>query len=378
METRRTELVDRGVAVGGSSTSSLPVYAGALHYWRVDPSRWTSCLRAMHGMGFTVVESYVPWREHEPEEGEYRWTGAHDLRRFVQAAGAAGLAVVLRPGPHCNAELTGFGIPDRVLADPDCHARTSRGTPAWFPAPPRAFPIPSYASTAFRDAVKQWYAEVAAQVSEQLAPDGPIIAIGVDNEAQMFFRLGAYDLDYHPDALAWFTEATGHREAPNAWSPDDAARCIAWVRFKDAYLARALGDFAGFLDQVGFAGVAKFHNLPPGHHGLYDLPQIQRAIGGPVGIDAYTSRSGLRELRRRGLAMTGQASPIPLVLEAGCGFFPWFPPLAPRGSCSRADDDPTLERDQLLTLLATGARGFNLYMAVERERWYGEIGRAHV
>ncbi len=98
-------------------------------------------------------------------------------------------------------------------------------------------------------------------------------------------------------------------------------------------------------------------------HGLYDLPQLQRSIAGPVGIDAYTSRSGLRELRRRGLAMTGQASPIPLVLEAGCGFFPWFPALA--------KDDQTLERDQLLTLLATGARGFNLYMAVERDRWYG-------
>jgi len=359
VETRRTEFVARGIAVGDKT---LPVYAGAMHYWRVEPARWAACLRTMHGMGFTIVETYVPWREHEPDAGTYRWTGAHDLRRFVEVAGRAGLAVVLRPGPHCNAELTGFGMPDHVLAETACQARSSRGTPVWMPSPPRAWPVPSYASMAFRERVKQWYAQVATQVVPLLAPDGPIVAIGVDNEAQMFFRLGAYDHDYHPDALAAFTAATG-LEAPTAWSADDPARCIAWVRDKDAYVARALGAFAGFLDEVGFAGIAKFHNLPPGHHGLYELPQIQRAIGGPVGIDAYTPRTGLRELRRRGLAMVGQASPIPLVLEVGCGFFPWFPPLG--------KDDPTLERDQLLTLLAAGARGFNLYMAVERERWYG-------
>ncbi|MBA2540982.1 MAG: beta-galactosidase, partial [Deltaproteobacteria bacterium] len=359
MEARRTEFDARGVAVGGKS---LPFYAGAMHYWRVEPARWAACLRAMHGLGFTIVETYVPWREHEPEAGRYVWTGRHDLRRFVEAAGAAGLAVVLRPGPHCNAELTAFGMPDHVIGEPACQARTARGTPVWMPSPPRAWPVPSYASTAFHDRVRGWYAQVAAQIAPLLAPDGPIVAIGVDNEAQMFFRLGAFDHDYHPDAVAWFREG-GHTDAPKAWSPDDAARCAAWVQFKDIYLARALGAFGAILDDAGLGGIARFHNLPPGHHGLYDLPAIQRAIGGPVGIDAYTPRDGLRELRRRGLALAGSASPIPLVLEAGCGFFPWFPPLGP--------GDPTLERDQLLTLLAAGARGFNLYMAVERERWYG-------
>lgn len=352
METR---FVPSGLAVGDRT---LPFYAGAMHYWRVDPAKWTACLRAMHAMGFTVVESYVPWREHEPDPGAYRWTGAHDLRRFVEAAGAAGLAVALRPGPHCNAELTAFGIPDHVIADPACQAVSSRGTPVWMPSPPRAWPLPSYASTAFHAKVKGWYAQVAAQIQPLLAPDGPIVALGVDNEAQMFFRLGAFDHDYHPDAIAWFGG-----DAPTAWNSAEAARCIEWVKFKDVYLARALGEFSKSLDEVGLGGIARFHNLPPGHHGLYDLPPIQTSIAGPVGIDAYTPRSGLRELRRRGLALTGQASPIPMVLEAGCGFFPWFPPLA--------KDDPLLERDQLLTLLAAGARGFNLYMAVERERWYG-------
>src|SRR5205814_813025 len=84
----------------------------------------------------------------------------------------------------------------------------------------------------------------------------------------MFHRLGAYDHDYHPEAIAAWREASGlDGEPPRAWLPDDAARCISWVRFKDQYVAHALGAFARSLDEVGLGRVARFHNLPPGHHG---------------------------------------------------------------------------------------------------------------
>jgi beta-galactosidase len=358
----RTWFTERGIALGDGRT--VPFYAAAMHYWRVPSIRWGASLRALHGLGVTIVETYVPWRVHEPEAGERVWTGERDLARFLDAARAAGLSVVLRPGPHINAELTSFGIPDWVLADPVCQAQTAQGTPAWMPAPPRAFPIPSYASFAFHAHVRAWYATVAEVVKPFLAPDGPVIAIGVDNEAQQFFRLGAFDLDYHPDALTWWREASGLDEPPRQWADDDRARCALWLKHKDEYIARALGAFARFFDEVGLGGIARFHNLPPGHYQHYDLRQIQRAIAGPVGIDAYTARSGFSELRRRAAAVVGNARPIPLALEVGVGFMPWLPPLD-------AGDDPTRERDQLLTLLAAGVRGFNAYMGVERERYYG-------
>jgi beta-galactosidase len=354
-----------------------------MHYWRVDPRRWAACLAQLHGLGLTIVETYVPWRIHEPAPGARSWTGAHDLARFLELAQAAGLAVVLRPGPHVNAELTCFGMPDHVVADPGVQARTARGTPVWMPSPPRAWPVPSYASELFRGKVRAWYAAVAEVAAPYLAPAGPVVAIGVDNEAQMFFRLGAYDLDYHPDAIRWWheDEATGEAvgealdagealDPPRAWDPAQAARCAAWVRFKDRYVARALGALGALLDEVGFGGIARFHNLPPGHHGLGDVRGIQAAIGGPAGIDAYTARGDLRELRRRAAALVGNAAPIPIAFEVGVGFFPWLPPLdfAQRGD---PDPDPDRERDHLLTLLAGGVRGFNLFMAVERDRYYG-------
>jgi len=366
---RRSWFDDRGLVIAGAagapSERRLAFYAGAMHYWRVPPARWTVCLRALHDLGLTIVETYVPWRVHEPSPGVYRWDRERDLARFIELARAEGLAVVLRPGPHVNAELTAFGMPDHVLADPACQAVASHGGPVWLPTPPRAWPVPSYASTAFRARVAAWYAAVADVVRPALAPDGAVVAVGIDNEAQLFFRLGAYDHDYHPDSIAAWRDASGlDGEPPRAWDPADAARCISWVRWKDQYLAHALGAFGKQLDDVGLAGLARFHNLPPGHHGLYDLRGLQRAIGGPVGIDAYTPRAQFRELRRRGLAAVGNASPIPLAFEVGVGFFPWFPPLD-------AGDDPARERDHLLSLLAAGLRGFNLFMAVERDRYYG-------
>ena len=362
METRRRTWFDhRGLNLDGRS---LPFYAGAMHYWRVPPAQWAPCLRAMHALGLTIVETYVPWRVHEPTAGQRLWTGEHDLGRFLGAAQTAGLSVVLRPGPHVNAELTSFGIPDWVLSDPACQARTAAGTPAWLPSPPRAFPIPSYASARFRERVGAWYAAVAEIVQPHLAPDGPVVAIGVDNEAQMFFRSGAFDLDYHPDALEWWRDASGLDEPPRGWHPQDAARCALWMKFKDEYIARALGACCKLLEEVGLGEVARFHNLPPGHYQLYDLRRIQNAIGGPVGIDAYTPRARFPELRRRSAALVGNAAPVPIAFEVGVGFLPWLPPLDP-------GPDATRERDHLLTMLASGVRGFNLFMAVERDRYYG-------
>src|SRR5439155_11817396 len=48
---------------------------------------------------------------------------------------------------------------------------------------------------------RDWSSDVCSSdllstpIAPYLAPGGPVVAIGVDNEAQMFFRLGAYDHD---------------------------------------------------------------------------------------------------------------------------------------------------------------------------------------
>lgn len=129
MEARqRTRFDDAGLVVG---ERRVPFYAGAMHYWRVDPASWAKCLRAIRELGLGLVETYVPWRVHETAPGQRGWDKERDLARFIQLAGDAGLGVVLRPGPHINAELTAFGMPDHVLGEAACQARTAAGTPVW-------------------------------------------------------------------------------------------------------------------------------------------------------------------------------------------------------------------------------------------------------
>lgn len=349
----RTRFTERGLAIArAGGDDHLDLFSGALHYWRVDPADWPACLAALRDIGLELVETYVPWSVVEGG-------GAPDLRAFLDAVAAAGLRALLRPGPHVNAELTGFGFPQRVLDDPAMRARTARDTPVWLPAPPRAFAVPSYAAQPFRAAVCEWYARFGERVAPYLAPGGPVVAVQVDNEQQMFFRAGAFDADYHPDALAWWNEWSGGLDPPRAWDAADAARCARWVRFKEVYAARALAWMSAALDDAGLAGVARFHNFPPTDPWLIDLPGGAAAIGGVAGIDLYHRAADGETVARRALYLAG-SSPLPFAPELGVGGPPWLPPM------TAAD-----QRAVTLGALAAGLRAFNLYMAVQRDRWYG-------
>ena len=361
-EHRRTWFDDDGLVLaarGAEPVRHLAVRGAAMHYWRTPRAAWRRCLDGLARLGVTVVESYVPWGVHERVGGGHDWTGDRDLGAWLDEVAAAGLVAALRPGPHINAELTYFGFPERIIRDPEIQARAAHGGPVWLPAPPRAFPVPSYASEKLHDEVEGWFAAVAEVVAPRLWPDGPVVALQVDNEPHMFFRGGAFDHDYHPDAVAWWA-ARHDVEPPRAWSPETAAICAAWVRFKDEYLAHALGRFAVALDVAGLGGVARFGNLPPGEPWFCDPVPLERAIHGPVGIDVYAAAGDLDAVRRRGLHLVGSTSSVPLVPELGCGHSPYLWPL---------DDDD--QRAVALTLLATGVRGLSWYMGVARDRWVG-------
>lgn len=306
-----------------------------------------------------MVSTYVPWGVHEIRPGRFDWQSEFDLGRFLDLIGELDMRAIIRPGPHINAELTYFGFPERILRTPEALAVTGRDTPAWLPVPPRMFPVPSYASQVFREQVRGWFAAVGEIVAPRLCPDGPIIAVQVDNEAQMFFRLGAYDLDYHPDALRWWREFSGDRPAPRAWSADAAGECARWVHFKDEYTARSLTWLGQALDDAGITGIARYHNLPPSDPSWLDLPRAAGACH-LAGLDFYYRSQDYEVTRRRALYLAGTGAPLPFAPEVGMGGPPWLPPMTPED-----------QRDTLLALLAAGVRGFNLYMMVERERWYG-------
>src|SRR4051812_28194238 len=58
------------------ATSILPLWAGAMLYWRHAPEQWGPCLDAMKAMGLRIVDTYIPWGVHEVEGGTERAEGA--------------------------------------------------------------------------------------------------------------------------------------------------------------------------------------------------------------------------------------------------------------------------------------------------------------
>lgn len=198
---RGVRLVPGGLEIGGQV---VPLHAAAVHYFRLDPADWRACLVAVKEMGCRLVDVYVPWQVHEVSAGVFDF-GERDPRRdvagFLRIAHELGLWAIARPGPHINAEMTYFGIPERVIWDPKCQARSPRQNPVMLPMLPLGFPVPSYASDAFFDEVARYFHALGPVLSPLLYPEGPIVLLQVDNEGAFYFRDGLYDQDYHPDAV---------------------------------------------------------------------------------------------------------------------------------------------------------------------------------
>jgi beta-galactosidase len=171
-KTRTVDIHREGLLLRDKS-EIVPLWAGAMHYWRHAVEQWAPCLDAMKAMNLRVVDTYIPWGVHEVSKGHFDFgergseaarsaaeqesNARLDVARFIQMAGERGLYVIARPGPHINAELTFFGLPERVVWDEDCQARSPKGNPVVLPIVPVAFPVPSYASDAFHDQTALWF-----------------------------------------------------------------------------------------------------------------------------------------------------------------------------------------------------------------------------
>jgi beta-galactosidase len=344
----------------------------------------------MRAMGLRMVDTYVPWGVHEEDKGDFDFgarDGRKDVARFVRMVGERGMFVVLRPGPHINAELTYFGLPERIVWDRECQSRTPRDNPVMLPIVPVAFPVPSYASDAFHDETARWFDAVGEQLSALRWPDGPIVMVQVDNEGALYFRDGPYDQDYHPDAVrlfrshlrakykrvadlraAWRDEEVQFVTAippvrMDAKNKDELARHLDWMEFHEQLLAGAFERMKGALDSAGLGELPTLHNFPLGEGATpLNAARMARTID-LVGLDYYHRAAEHPVILRRTTEVASRSEGIgqpAYGAELGAGFPPFFAPID--------------EKDSLYTLLAAlayGLRGFNLYMAVDRDRWIG-------
>ena len=148
-------------------TAKQRILAGEMHCARVPRAYWRARLDMAYAMGLSAISTYVFWNKHEPVAGSFDFDGENDVAAYVREAAAAGLDVVLRPGPYVCAEWDFGGLPAWLLDGREIALRT--------------------AAPSFMQPVRRWL----RRLGDELAPlrrsrGGPIVAVQLENEYGAF------------------------------------------------------------------------------------------------------------------------------------------------------------------------------------------------
>jgi beta-galactosidase len=143
------------------------IISGDMHYARVPRQYWRDRMRKMKAMGLNTLTTYVFWNLHEPQPGQFDFTGNLDIAAYVRMAQEEGLWVIARPGPYVCTEWEFGGFPAWLLKTPDMKVRS---------ADPR-----------FLKAAENYMKQVGQQLAPlQITRGGPVIMVQVENEYGSF------------------------------------------------------------------------------------------------------------------------------------------------------------------------------------------------
>jgi len=163
---------------------------GELHFARIPRPYWKHRLQLLKALGLNTVAVYLFWNRHEPQPGQFDWSGMADAAAFIKLAQEEGFLVCLRPGPYVCAEWEMGGLPWWLLKKKDIRLRSTD---------------PDYLA-----AVDRYLREVGRVLAPlQIPRGGPIALVQVENE------LGAYSTDRpYMEAVRASLLAAGFTDVP--------------------------------------------------------------------------------------------------------------------------------------------------------------------
>lgn len=164
--------------------------SGSFHYFRTPRQYWRDRLRKMRAAGLNAISTYVEWSLHEPEPGQFNWTGDADLVNFLNIAQEEDLFVLLRPGPYICAERDMGGLPYWLLREvPNINLRTKDAD------------FVRYATL--------YLNEILSKIRPLLRGNGgPIIMVQIENEYGSYY---ACDIEYMDMLKEVFVKKVGNK-----------------------------------------------------------------------------------------------------------------------------------------------------------------------
>ncbi|PWY88191.1 beta-galactosidase B [Aspergillus heteromorphus CBS 117.55] len=190
----------------------LFVYSGEFHYPRLPvPEMWFDVFQKMRAHGLNAASVYFFWDYHSPINGTYDFeTGAHNIQRLFDYAQEAGIYIIARPGPYCNAEFNAGGL---ALYLSDGSGGTLRANDA-----------------TYHDAWTPWVERIGEIIAaNSITKGGPVILNQIENELQETVHSATNTLVEYMEQLETAFRASGvdvpfssneKGEREQSWSTD--------------------------------------------------------------------------------------------------------------------------------------------------------------
>lgn len=130
------------------------------------PELWPDIFQKLKANGFNAVSIYFFWSYHSPSKGVYDFeTSGKNLQALFGAAKDAGIWIIARAGPYCNAETNAGGL---ALYGTDGSFGTVRT-----------------ADETYYESWLPWVENVGAIIAaNQITEGGPVILNQIENELQ--------------------------------------------------------------------------------------------------------------------------------------------------------------------------------------------------
>jgi hypothetical protein len=171
------EITRQGILLDGKPFALL---GGQLHYFRYPESEWRDLLLSAQAGGLNTIDTVIPWNLHEPQPGQFDFSGIADLPRYIDLCAELGLLVIVRPGPYICAEWENGGFPAWLTVQPGLELRVD--------------------NPAYLQALRRWFDRLLPMLAErQTTRGGPIILCQIENE---HWASGRYGHDDHQRTLA--------------------------------------------------------------------------------------------------------------------------------------------------------------------------------